>query len=167
MANRQTAQHSRVQKDKKQESQLNNFVPAKGTIPVMVSELVQVIKKITTSAKRNTSPDPPTVAVAEVTQNWSKKCKATEPGPDDSSTLPSKKVKVSDDGHNISWPLGFVWDGENYSCAYDALFTILLSIWSENPSSCTTRFKEINTTMKMLASDFRRFTENVQTLETA
>ena len=29
-----------------------------------------------------------------------------------------------------SSPSGLVWDGANYSCAYDALFTVLYDIWS-------------------------------------
>jgi hypothetical protein len=46
-----------------------------------------------------------------------------------------KKMKVEDDTpENLDLveepdgPQGFVWDGENYSCAYDAVMTILLSI---------------------------------------
>jgi len=30
-------------------------------------------------------------------------------------------------------PHGTQWGGNNYSCAYDALFTILFNIWAENP----------------------------------
>jgi hypothetical protein len=29
---------------------------------------------------------------------------------------------------NSSSPDGLIWDGDNYSCAYDALFTILYEI---------------------------------------
>ena len=29
-------------------------------------------------------------------------------------------------------PQGLIWDGENYSCAYDALFSILRHLWSRD-----------------------------------
>jgi hypothetical protein len=31
---------------------------------------------------------------------------------------------------NSSSPDGLIWDGDNYSCAYDALLTILYEVWS-------------------------------------
>ena len=41
-------------------------------------------------------------------------------------------------------PSGLVWDGANHSCAYDALFTVLYDIWSNDTNIWTRRFKEIN-----------------------
>ena len=35
-------------------------------------------------------------------------------------------------------------DDDNYSCAYDALFTIIYEIWSTDTKGWTRRFKEIN-----------------------
>ena len=35
---------------------------------------------------------------------------------------------------------GLIWDAENYSCAYDALYTILFNIWEFNPSKWNTVF---------------------------
>ncbi|KAJ7934533.1 hypothetical protein B0H13DRAFT_1591482, partial [Mycena leptocephala] len=29
-------------------------------------------------------------------------------------------------------PLGIIWDAQNYSCAYYALFTIFTNIWLDN-----------------------------------
>ena len=29
-------------------------------------------------------------------------------------------------------PIGLEWDGEDYSCAYDTLFTILFDIWVQD-----------------------------------
>ena len=46
----------------------------------------------------------------------------------------SKKQRIlepDDNGDDI--PPGTQWDGENYSCAYDALFAILYNIWSSKP----------------------------------
>jgi len=45
---------------------------------------------------------------------------------------------------NESSPSGLVWDGDNYSCAYDALFTILYEIWSTDTKTWKIRFREIN-----------------------
>ena len=33
-----------------------------------------------------------------------------------------------------SSPSGLIWDGKNYSCAYNALFTVLFEIWSSDTS---------------------------------
>src|ERR1700736_6832292 len=41
---------------------------------------------------------------------------------------------------NESSPSGLVWDGDNYSCAYDALFTILYEIWSTDTRTWKRRF---------------------------
>src|SRR6202050_5919466 len=34
--------------------------------------------------------------------------------------------------NNSSSPAGLIWDGDNYSCAYDALLTILYEVWSND-----------------------------------
>lgn len=49
--------------------------------------------------------------------------------------IKAKRAKLSEETiTKDQGPLGFVWDGENYSCAYDSVLTILLSIWMQNPS---------------------------------
>jgi hypothetical protein len=80
--------------------------------------------------------------------------------------VPPKRIRLSRGATSLS-PIGLIWDGENYSCAYDALFTILLSVWSENPTVWKTHFKEMNATMNLLASGFHRFQGGTQTLETS
>jgi hypothetical protein len=40
-------------------------------------------------------------------------------------------------------PVGLIWDGPNYSCAYDAVFTILCYIWTTKPEYWTTHFNNI------------------------
>jgi hypothetical protein len=55
---------------------------------------------------------------------------------DDSASY--KKVKltsVSQQNDVYSYePQGPIWDSVNYSCAYDALFSILWNVWQENPT---------------------------------
>lgn len=81
---------------------------------------------------------------------------------------PSKKPKAAEEQSvRGSGPLGIVWDGENYSCTYDALFTILLSVWTQNPSRWKARFKDMNRSMNLLASGFHRATEGRCSLEAA
>jgi len=78
----------------------------------------------------------------------------------------SKKMKVV---HNIEseCPTGITWDEDNYSCAYDALLTILFSLWSENPSKWKKRFHKTNRTLKLLASGFQKVHGKSMSLETA
>jgi len=37
-------------------------------------------------------------------------------------------------------PQGFIWDGQNYNCAYDSVMTILLSVWSQDPTQWKRQF---------------------------
>lgn len=80
----------------------------------------------------------------------------------------SKKMKMANgDSVDADSPLGLVWDSDNYSCAYDALFTILLSIWSQNPSKWKTQFKDMNRIMNVLATGFYKASQNKGTLESS
>ena len=67
-----------------------------------------------------------------------------------------------------SSPSGLVWDGANYSCAYDALFTVLYDIWSNDTNVWTRRFKEINQHyLKSLSVCFQQYINGQITFETA
>jgi hypothetical protein len=84
------------------------------------------------------------------------------------NVLNLKKRKTStDETEQHESLLGLVWDGDNYSCAYDALLTILLSIWSQNPSEWKNRFKDMNRIMNVLATGFHRANNDRGTLEIA
>ena len=43
-----------------------------------------------------------------------------------------------------TWPATVVWDRANFSCAYDALFTILYNIWHDNPAYWGNIFQDAN-----------------------
>jgi hypothetical protein len=78
------------------------------------------------------------------------------------------KVEVDTPEHlEPRGPQGFIWDGENYSCAYDSVMTILLSIWSEDPVKWKTRFKVMNRVMNILASGFYKAESGQGSLESA
>ncbi|KIM72434.1 hypothetical protein PILCRDRAFT_81891 [Piloderma croceum F 1598] len=69
---------------------------------------------------------------------------------------------------NSSSPAGLIWDDNNYSCAYDALFTILYEIWSTDAKTWTRRLKEINQHhLKSLSACFKIYMNGQSTFETA
>ena len=88
---------------------------------------------------------------------------------DENNGMPSlKRKKLSaHEASEIQSPLGLLWDGNNYSCAYDALLTVLHSIWSQNPSKWIRQFKDMNHIMNVLASGFYRASQDQGTLESA
>jgi hypothetical protein len=64
---------------------------------------------------------------------------------DDTDKIPRKMMKISENIlGDLEGPEGFIWDSENYSCAYDSLLTILLSIWSQEPVKWKGNFKDMN-----------------------
>jgi len=82
---------------------------------------------------------------------------------EDIDTSPSKKNRTSRDVPII--PKGLIWDPDNYSCAYDALFTIMHSIWTTQPPKWKERLELINNTMKYLISGFEQASIKQLTLE--
>ena len=69
---------------------------------------------------------------------------------------------------NDSSPSGLIWDGDNYSCVYDALFTVLYEIWSTDTKVWTKRFKEINQHhLKSLSVCFKKYMNGQASFETA
>ena len=73
-----------------------------------------------------------------------KKQKLDEPENQSESAQKTKAAPIVMASVNSSSPDGLIWDGDNYSCVYDALFTILYEIWSTDTKAWTRRFKEIN-----------------------
>ncbi|KZP22501.1 hypothetical protein FIBSPDRAFT_738893, partial [Athelia psychrophila] len=60
---------------------------------------------------------------------------------DDGEPGPSKKAKVDD---VATIPAGFKQDDDNFSCAYDAMFVILLRIWYGNDTTWKRLFRKLN-----------------------
>ncbi|KIM79453.1 hypothetical protein PILCRDRAFT_35638, partial [Piloderma croceum F 1598] len=87
---------------------------------------------------------------------------------DDTDKIPRKMIKMSEDIlDDLQGPKGFIWDGENYSCAYDSLLTILLSIWSQDCVKWKGDFKDMNKIMNVLATGFHHAKLNRGSLESA
>ena len=69
---------------------------------------------------------------------------------------------------NDSSPSGLIWDGDNYSCAYDALFTVLYKMWVTDTKVWTKWFKEINQHhLKSLSICFKKYMNGQASFETA
>jgi len=84
------------------------------------------------------------------------------------STKKTKTAQMIMASADSSSPSGLIWDGENYSCAYDALFTVLFEIWSSDTRLWTRRFKEINQHhLKSLSACFKKYFNGQTSFETA
>jgi hypothetical protein len=71
----------------------------------------------------------------------------------------AKKLKFMNKNNNDTTdsPLGLIWDGTDYSCAYDALFVILYNIWAEKPRIWTRKFKSLdNQYLTLLVNGFKQ-----------
>ena len=69
--------------------------------------------------------------VCSVPVNSSKK-RRVEDEENDSESKKTKTAQMILASADSFSPSGLIWDGENYSCAYDALFTVLFEIWSSD-----------------------------------
>lgn len=69
--------------------------------------------------------------------------------------------------HPVQSMVGLKWDSQNYSCAYDAYFTVMYSIWAANPKLWTPIYSEMSTYMKLLMDGFHMFVRKQITLENA
>jgi len=84
------------------------------------------------------------------------------------SAKKSKSAQIIIASEDSSSPSGLIWDGDNYSCAYDALITILYDIWSTDTKAWSRRFKEINQHhLKSLAACFKKYMNGQANFETA
>jgi hypothetical protein len=61
------------------------------------------------------------------------------------------------DIQNQDAPIGLIWDSEDHSCAYDAVFTILGDIWVYNPTMWTHEFGLMSSFAKNLVWVFNKF----------
>ena len=84
------------------------------------------------------------------------------------SDLPvNKKTKLSSSNINNTSPVGLIWDNQNYSCAYDSLFTILYNIWNSDIEKWTVFFNKTNVSLSTLHNGFELFKNNTISIENA
>ncbi|KII92304.1 hypothetical protein PLICRDRAFT_104202 [Plicaturopsis crispa FD-325 SS-3] len=64
-------------------------------------------------------------------------------------------------------PVGIIWDAVDYSCAYDALYTILYNVWSTNIPKWHDIFSDLNDHIEVLSHAFQHVKEHKMSLEEA
>jgi hypothetical protein len=85
---------------------------------------------------------------------------------EDGEILPLKKLTEQHCNNNYNGPAGIIWDGNNFSCAYDALIVILYDIWIQDPKSWSRYFTSIgNDSLAILSRGFRQFNHGDLSLE--
>jgi len=137
-------------------NRMDNFVTAAGTIPIMSSsrckkrkgddDSVFVARKKSKNMLYNDN---------EKTNNIKNKRKSS-----DVDNSPKKKRKILVEKNLSMIPIGIIWNGENFSCAYDALFVILYNIWSNDRTQWSIELDNMNNMMDALILNFKRLYEN-------
>ncbi|KAJ7155806.1 hypothetical protein C8R46DRAFT_910619 [Mycena filopes] len=62
-------------------------------------------------------------------------------------------------------PTGLIWDSQNYSCAYDATFTILANVWVGSAATWTARFLQMSQILGDLGAGLHSMTDDRTSLE--
>ena len=128
----------------------------------------QLIEKFKEKATKYT----PASGTVAIDNNKSKKRKADEISSDTevdrdlsdikADNIPSvavisnKRPNINLDVQNQDAPIGLIWDSQDYSCAYDALFTILGDIWVFNPTMWTREFGLMSSFTNKLGLGFQQ-----------
>jgi len=128
----------------------------------------QLIEKFKEKATKYT----PASGTVAIDNNKSKKRKADEISSDTevdrdlsdikADNIPSvavisnKRPNINLDVQNQDAPIGLIWDSQDYSCAYDALFTILGDIWVFNPTMWTREFGLMSSFANKLGLGFQQ-----------
>ena len=81
------------------------------------------------------------------------------------SKLSNKKTKVESSDIDSSSPVGLMWDSQNFSCAYDSLFTILYHIWSSDPIKWSKFFNQTSQSFSILSDGFTMYNQNLISIE--
>jgi hypothetical protein len=137
----------------------NSFIAAKGSMPL----LHNIIEPTSTKRKADNQNELDAIKRLKTfhisSQDAMKRKNEKESGP-------KKKKKLTRFDEDIT-PPGTQWDGNNYSCAYDALFTILFNIWAENPKKWKQIFQHSNLYLSTLHNGFQEYLRGLSTLEAA
>ena len=62
-------------------------------------------------------------------------------------------------------PVGLVWDSRDYSCGYDATFTVLANIWRENKDQWSDKFSSFSPLLKSLLDGLNDYTRGLISFE--
>ena len=75
---------------------------------------------------------------------------------------PKTKLDVEIQNEN---PVGLIWDSNNYSCAYDSVFTVLGDIWVYDPTMWSREFGLTSSFASKLALGFQKVSAKEKNLE--
>jgi len=78
-----------------------------------------------------------------------------------------KTNKIKGPNTQKNSPVGLIWDSNNWSCAYDAIFTILYDVWIQNPTKWSKQFSWISNPLQNLAFGFDEVIKGKMRLEKA
>lgn len=79
---------------------------------------------------------------------------------DDSDEVGAKKPRGEQVHAEVNF-IGFKWDNANYSCAYDSLLTILLSVYTECKQQWQTMVPEQNALLSKLTGHFNGNSDDI------
>jgi len=81
--------------------------------------------------------------------------------------IPNKRPKNNLDVQNQDTPIGLIWDSHDYSCAYDAVFTVLGDIWVYDPTMWTREFGLMSSFANKLGLGFQQVSVKRKSYEDA
>jgi len=137
----------------------NSFVTAKGSLPVQH----KIVEHTSTKHKADNQDEPHRIKKLKLSHDLSKDTAKRKNEND--SDRPNKKQRLTAFGEDDA-PPGSQLDGEHYSCAYDALFTILFSICVSKSKKWRKIFKDSNQYLSTLHDGFQKYLSGVCNLET-
>lgn len=118
------------------------YTAAKGSIPIYhINEKVNSCKKRKSEEQHKS-----------ISKKYKNQTSCAEVFQQDQSNMvhvPSSAVDM------IVHPKGLIWDSTNYSCAYDAFFSVLYQLWHQDPNRWAGDFSNISSSMKDLAIGFQ------------
>ena len=138
----------------------NSFTAAKGSVPLLHKIITP------TSTKQKADDHNELHAFKKLKTSHISSRDAIKRKNENGSDRPKKKQKLTHFDEDDT-PPGTQWDGNNYSCAYDALFTILFNIWATKPKKWKKIFQESNQYLSTLHDGFQKYLRGVSTLEAA
>jgi hypothetical protein len=138
----------------------NSFTAAQGSVPLLHKIITP------TSTKCKTDDQNEQQAIKRLKTFHISSTDAIKRKNENGSDRPKKKQKLTNFDEDDT-PPGTQWDGNNYSCAYDALFAILFNIWTTKPKKWKKIFQESNQYLSTLHDGFQKYLRGVGTLESA
>ncbi len=126
------------------------YTAAKGSIPIYhINEKVNSCKKRKSEEQHKS-----------ISKKYKNQTSCAEVFQQDQSNMvhvPSSAVDMIDHSK------GLIWDSTNYSCAYDAFFSVLYQLWHQDPNRWAGDFSNISSSMKDLAIGFQLVASNEST----